>query len=147
MLPHTAPPAIVATSPAHALSAGPAEDWSVLTATRANALVIGDERAILRLWTRLWPALQKPVAWSEAGKLALPPQESGTLILQRVDLLNADDQRRVADWVAEHGQSVRLLATSARAISSDVERGTFLDDLYAHLTAVLTVDPAAFPVS
>lgn len=147
MLPHTSSPAIVETRLAHARSGRPSDDWSVLTATRANALVIGDERAILRLWTSLWPALQKPVSWSEAGKLALPPQESGTLILQRVDLLNADDQRRVADWVADHGHGVRLLATSARPISSDVEGGTFLDDLYAQLTAVLTVDSAAFPIS
>ena len=54
-----------------------APDWSALLASDANAVVVGADPAIVRLWTAVWSTLRKPVCWVESGRLWLPPQLAG----------------------------------------------------------------------
>jgi hypothetical protein len=113
-----------------------APDWSALLASDANAVVVGADTAIVGLWTAVWSTLRKPVCWVESGRLWLPPQLAGTLILRNVNDLVRQDQVRLLDWLSQDGRSVRVLASTPRPLFSDVEAGAFLDMLYYRLNTL-----------
>jgi hypothetical protein len=111
-------------------------DWSALLASDANAVVVGADSAIVRLWTSVWSRLRKPVCWVESGRLWLPPQLAGTLVLRNVSDLIQQDQVRLLDWLSEDGRSIRVLASTPRPLFPDVETGVFLDRLYYRLNTL-----------
>jgi Sigma-54 interaction domain len=111
-------------------------DWSALLASDANAVVVGADSAIVRLWTSVWSRLRKPVCWVESGRLWLPPQLAGTLVLRNVSDLIQQDQVRLLDWLSEDGRSIRVLASTPRPLFPDVEAGAFLDRLYYRLNTL-----------
>jgi hypothetical protein len=113
-----------------------APDWSALLASDANAVVVGADPAIVRLWTAVWSTLHKPVCWVESGRLWLPPQLAGTLVLRNVNDLVRHDQARLLDWLSQDGRSVRVLASTPRSLFPDVEAGAFLDSLYYRLNTL-----------
>jgi Sigma-54 interaction domain len=113
-----------------------ASDWSALLASDANAVVVGADPAIVRLWTAVWSTLRKPVCWVESGRLWLPPQLAGTLVLRNVNDLVRQDQVRLLDWLGQDGRSIRVLASTPRPLFPDVEAGAFLDRLYYRLNTL-----------
>lgn len=113
-----------------------ASDWSALLASDANAVVVGADPAIVRLWTAVWSTLRKPVCWVESGRLWLPPQLAGTLVLRNVNDLVRQDQVRLLDWLGQDGRSIRVLASTPRLLFPDVEAGAFLDRLYYRLNTL-----------
>ena len=127
------------TVPAPTRLAIPASDWQALVATRANAVVIGHEDAALRVWTAVWPTLQKPIYWVEADRLSLPRQPAGTLILQGAHTLTASAQQQVFDWLDRDAHATRVLTTTPQALFPLVEGGTFLEALYYRLNMLLLI--------
>jgi Sigma-54 interaction domain len=113
-----------------------ASDWSALLASDANAVVVGADPAIVRLLTAVWSTLRKPVCWVESGRLWLPPQLAGTLVLRNVNDLVRQDQVRLLDWLGQDGRSIRVLASTPRPLFPDVEAGAFLDRLYYRLNTL-----------
>jgi Sigma-54 interaction domain len=113
-----------------------ASDWSALLASDANAVVVGADPAIVRLWTAVWSTLRKPVCWVESGRLWLPPQLAGTLVLRNVNDLVRQDQVRLLDWLGQDGRSIRVLASTPRPLFPDVEAAVFLDRLYYRLNTL-----------
>jgi hypothetical protein len=117
----------------------PAGDWETLLTTRANAVVVGTEDAALRLWTAVWPALQKPIYWVEADRLSLPRVSAGTVILQHAHLLGAPDQQRVFEWLERDARATRVLTTTPQPLFPLVEGGRFLESLYYRLNMLLLI--------
>ena len=115
----------------------PAIDWQTLVATRANAVVVGQEDAALRVWTAVWPSLQKPIHWVEADHLMLPRHPAGTLILQGADLLTASAQQQLLAWLDGDARSTRVLTTTQGPLFPLVESGAFLPALYYRLNVLL----------
>src|SRR5262245_6626929 len=132
--PSSAPAAILAHRPGDVGISPP--DWSALLASHANVVVVGADQAIVRLWTAVWSTLHKPVCWVESGRLWLPPQLAGTLVLRNVNDLIRHDQVRLLDWLSRDGRSIRVLASTPRPLFPDVEAGAFLDRLYYRLNTL-----------
>jgi sigma-54-interacting transcriptional regulator len=110
-----------------------------LAKSRANALIIGDHVAVLRVLGIVWPSLKKSVRWVEATRLSLPLEFGGTLILEEGDRLIERDQTALLGWLNDHGRSARVLTTSSRPLFPLVEAGSFLDSLYYRLNHVVIV--------
>jgi hypothetical protein len=133
-VPSTAP-AVPPTAPA--LLPQVRVDANSLAQSRANALIVGDRLAVMRVLTVIWPSLKKSVRWVEGTRLSLPLEPDGTLILEEGDRLSERDQRDLLEWLNVHGQSVRVLTTSSRPLFPLVEAGSFLDSLYYRLNHVV----------
>ena len=134
-----APPPARFPIPASVRLAIPATDWQTLVATRANAIVVGNEDAVLGVWTAVWPTLQKPIVWVEADRLSLPRHSSGTLILQGADALSASAQQWVFDWLDQDARATRVLTTTTHSLFPLVENGSFLEALYYRLNMLLLI--------
>jgi hypothetical protein len=122
-----------------------AGDWNTFVASRANAIIVGTEEAALGVWTAVWPSLQKPIHWVEAGRLSLPRRSAGTLILQGADALTAPDQRELFEWLEGDAHATRILTTTRQPLFPLVEGGSFLEALYYHLNVVVLVLQARDP--
>jgi hypothetical protein len=138
-LPGAVPPPIRRLMPVPARLPIPAVDWQTLVATRANTVVVGQEDAALRVWTAVWPSLQKPIHWVEADHLMLPRHPAGTLILQGADLLTVPSQEQLFAWLDGDARSTRVLTTTTRPLFPLVENGAFLAALYYRLNMLLLV--------
>jgi sigma-54-interacting transcriptional regulator len=139
-VPPTVPavPAVPAVPPtAPALFAQVRVDANSLAQSRANALIIGDQLAVMRVLGIIWPTLKKSVRWVESTRLSLPLESGGTLILEEADQLSERDQTDLLAWLDEHGLSVRVVTTSSRPLFPLVEAGSFLDSLYYRLNHVV----------
>jgi hypothetical protein len=112
-------------------------DANSLAQSRANALIVGDRLAAMRVLSVIWPSLKKSVRWVEGTRLSLPLEPDGTLILEEGDRLSERDQRDLLEWLNVHGQSVRVLTISSRPLLPLVEAGAFLDSLYYRLNHVV----------
>ena len=115
----------------------PAGDWQTLVATRANAVVVGQEDAALRVWTAVWPSLEKPIHWVDADHLLLPRHPAGTLVLQGADMLTPSAQQQLFAWLDSEARSTRVLTTTPRPLFPLVESGAFLAKLYYRLNMLL----------
>lgn len=115
----------------------PAGDWQTLVSTRANAVVVGQEDAALRVWTAVWPSLEKPIHWVDADHLLLPRHPAGTLILQGADMLTAPAQQQLFAWLDSDARSTRVLTTTPSPLFPLVESGAFLAALYYRLNMLL----------
>jgi hypothetical protein len=139
---HFAPAASARRSPALPAPtrlAIPVSDWEVLVATRANAIVVGNEDAAMGVWTAIWTSLQKPICWSDAGQLSLPRNSAGTLILKGAHLLDASSQQQVFEWISRDARATRVLATTPLPLFPLVQGGTFLEALYYRLNMLLLI--------
>jgi sigma-54-interacting transcriptional regulator len=116
-------------------------DACSLAQNGANALIIGDQLAVLRVLGIVWPSLKKSVRWVEGTRMSLPRECGGTLILEEGDRLSERDQTDLLGWLNDHGRSVRVLTTASRPLFPLVEAGSFLDSLYYRLNHVLIAAP------
>lgn len=136
-VPGAIPPPLRRLMPVPARLPIPAGDWQSLVATRANAVVVGQEDAALRVWTAVWPSLEKPIHWVDADHLLLPRHPAGTLILQGADMLTASAQQQLFAWLNGEARSTRVLTTTPRDLFPLVESGAFLAALYYRLNMLL----------
>jgi hypothetical protein len=106
--------------------------WWTFAASEADALVIGEGRAVWRVLTAVWPTLQKPRFWWDSARLRpnLAMYGEGTLILQDVDTLETSDQQRVLEWCSGTEKRSRVIATASRQFVTLVENGGFSRRLY-----------------
>lgn len=111
-------------------------EWQAFAATRANTLMIGDHRAVMRLVTEGWLALERPVVWCDSAALKLPSGAAGTFIIWRVDELAEGDQQRLVAWM-DRLEPTRVLARSSGALYPLVQQGAFAASLYYRLNTVL----------
>jgi hypothetical protein len=70
------------------------------------------------------------------GPLHLPPDKTGTLILNDVAALALADQIALCDWLAVGTGKLRVISITAVPLAALVERGLFLEGLFHRLGAV-----------
>jgi len=70
------------------------------------------------------------------GRLELPVQKSGTLVLIDVDLLNLGQQLALFDWLGDVGQNVQVVSLSSAPLRPLVEQGHFLEGLFYRLNVI-----------
>jgi hypothetical protein len=106
--------------------------WWTFAASQADALVLGESPAVLRVLTAVWPTLPKPRFWWDSGRLRpnLAMYGEGTLILQNIDELEPNDQQRVLEWCSGTKARSRIIATASRQFVTLVESGGFSRRLY-----------------
>jgi len=115
----------------------PQEEWRAMVGSRANALIIGGDDLVARLWTSLWPALAKPVCWTRSGALRLPRQAVPTLVLERTNELSQAEQQRLIEELDGEARGTRVLATASSSFFALVGQGAFLETLYYRLNSIL----------
>src|SRR5947208_1296636 len=93
-----------------------AEDWHGLIGSFPNALLVGPAASTGRVMEALLPQLQQPVCRCAGARLSLPENPGGTLIVEEVAALSADDQRRLLDWLLEPGRLTQVVATASSAV-------------------------------
>lgn len=70
------------------------------------------------------------------GPLRLPPEKTGTLLLNDVAELALADQIALYDWLGAGAAELRVISVTAKPLASLVERGIFLEGLFHRLGAV-----------
>jgi hypothetical protein len=109
--------------------------WRTFATSEADALVIGEDPAIWRVLTYVWPTLPKPRFWcdSRRSKPMLRMYREGTFILQNTHDLEMEDQQRLLEWCGGHQARSRVIATASRQLVALVEDGGFSRRLYDRL--------------
>jgi hypothetical protein len=109
--------------------------WRTFATSEADALVIGEDPAIWRVLTYVWPTLPKPRFWCDCGrsKPTLLMYCEGTIILQNAHDLEMDDQQRLFEWCGGNQARSRVIATASRQLVSLAEDGGFNRGLYDRL--------------
>ena len=111
-----------------------ADDWRILHDTRANALVVGSPMTINAAVASLLPLLRQPLMTWEPSVLREPPLPStGTLVIQRVDSLNAVQQRCLLNHLSSPTQDLRVISLASTPVYPLVKRGEFSAPLYYRL--------------
>jgi hypothetical protein len=113
--------------------------WWALADTQADALIVGDNAAVLQVLSFIWPTLRKPVFWCDSRRLSLPAPRQSTLVLKDTHVLNAGQQQLLLEWLHGGTESPRLIATSSPVLLPLVEEGKFSRELYQRFTALKLV--------
>ncbi len=111
--------------------------WLSICAARLNVLFEGEAGAIEAVLLRLEPHFRRPVVWNAPEEPLTLPTGGGTLVLQSVAALAANDQVRLCEWLTNAGEQAQVISTSATALFPLVERGLFDATLYYRLNTVL----------
>src|SRR5262249_51614931 len=75
-----------------------------------------------------------------------PTEPVGTLVIREIARMTADSQKQLVEWLNDPDRSVRIIATSARSVFDEVDRGRFSDLLYYRInTVMLALNEAASP--
>ena len=128
----------MATGKLTALSFGvAADDWHVLQTARPNVLLMGPDSAVTGFLELLLPRLQPPVSECRDGRFVLPAASGGTLILHEVSRLDAGNQQRLAEWLAESERQIQVISTSSCPLYPLVERNELSAPLYYSLNVIM----------
>jgi len=114
------------------------DDWQLARTARVNLLLIHQESSAAGVLDQLLPDLNEPIArWRPGQRLVLPSIHlAGTIVLQDVGALCADEQRQLLDWLEESGGRTQVVSTTAESLLARVNEGSFLDTLYYRLNTV-----------
>jgi hypothetical protein len=106
---------------------------------RPNLLLIGPDDVVGECLDRLIASVASPVLFCDGAKLALTNGPVRSLIVRDVDRLTRTDQERLIEWLNNHDDGTRVIATSSRPVFPHVERGQFSEALYYRLNTVTLV--------
>lgn len=110
----------------------------VVRAGHPNVLIVGSDRGAEEVIDRLRPCFSPPLhTCNLPGRLTLPAEASGTLLLRHVTELVREQQDQLLDWLDKHGATIQVISVSATPLFPCVERGTFDTRLYYRLNTVL----------
>jgi hypothetical protein len=70
------------------------------------------------------------------GRLELPPDKQGTLLLHDVAALDIRDQIALYDWLGTSATDLRVISVTTSPVAPLVAQGTFLEGLFHRLGAV-----------
>ena len=70
------------------------------------------------------------------GQLQLPPDKTGTLVLNDVAALALQDQIALYDWLGVGAGDLRVISVTTSSLAPLVARGAFLEGLFHRLGAV-----------
>jgi hypothetical protein len=121
------------------------DEWHAFIASQSNVLLIGSDKVLASVWTGAWPALRKPVCWTDSVNFWLPHESVPTLVLQDIDDLNGRDQARLLAWLQRDAHVTRVLATTRRPLFPRVQEGAFFETLYYCLNTLLLTLESPLP--
>ena len=119
-------------------------DLNVARITRANVLVVGEERLVINLVSVVIPDANLGVVISfQDGQLLLPPASSGpgTVVVRDVDALTTGQQQMLLEWLELAQNHTQVVSTSSVPLLPMVETGAFNDALYYRLNTIY-IDPS-----
>ena len=98
-------------------------DLLLMGMPRVNLLLIAADGVVRYVIESLLLDLQEPIARRKAGeRLTLPsPTDGGTLVLQDVGSLGADDQLRLLDWLERAEGRTQVVSTSSTPLLPRVD--------------------------
>lgn len=70
------------------------------------------------------------------GRLELPPDTRGTLLLHDVAALDISDQIALYDWLGQRAPDLRVISVTTAPLAPLVAQGVFLEGLFHRLGAV-----------
>ena len=113
---------------------------------RPNLLVVCNDVAVEAVSRHLVRLCAAPFhVCALPGRLDLPLQKKGTLLVTDVDRLNLGQQLALFDWLSVAAQNVQVISISSVPLMPLVEQGEFLEGLFyrlniIHLDATPTID-------
>jgi len=115
------------------------EDFQFALSARRNVLVTGPDHRVTALLQRLQTKHATVVSCGSA-RLDLPlPTVAGagdTLVLRDVDTLTAEEQHRLAGWIASNDNDVHLITTASTSLLPLIDAGDFNATLYYRINIV-----------
>lgn len=114
-------------------------DLDALRLTRPNVLLCGPAEVTRAAVRALAGALGQPAkTWSSAQPLPLPHPSTPapSVVIEDVDRLPLDEQRRLSDWLLAAHRHTQVMSTTRRPLLPLVESGRFLAELYYRLNVV-----------
>ena len=100
-------------------------------------LIRGQQEAVDALVRELTPHFHAPVRRMTWDALRRLPTSSGTLILDRVETLDLQQQEALLWWLGELSHTtIQVVALTSAALYSHVQAGTFLNALYYRLNVI-----------
>jgi hypothetical protein len=128
-------PAVAARPLPHSVS--DMDDWNRVASAQHSVLIEGQSASIHFILMLLEPYLRRPVLWlGTEGRLALPDENCGALVLQDVSALDRREQARLLAWLDGRPQRTQVVSTTTAPLSRLVKRGTFDATLYYRLNVV-----------
>ena len=113
-------------------------DWPSVCAAHHNVLLEGPGPVMKSVLRLLKPHLREPVVWRHSGvPFELPTIEVGTLVLQDVGDLRAEEQTRLYRWLDDNSQRTQIVSTTAHPLFALVACGLFDAALYYRLNITL----------
>ena len=84
------------------------------------------------------PLCAAPVRWCRLpGRLQLPQDKHGTLLLHDIASLTLQDQIALYDWLGRSGGDLRVIAGTTASMASLIAHGKFLEGLFNRISDVL----------
>lgn len=115
-----------------------AEATAILRRVRPNLLIIGDTDAVEGALAHIRPHLAPPIAkWSPCDGVAWPDGTFRTLVVNSVDQMPAEEQRRLMTFNDESNSDVQVISIAKAPLFAAVEQGVFLERLYYQLNVLL----------
>jgi sigma-54-interacting transcriptional regulator len=113
-------------------------DYQWIASAPLNTMLIGPRNLTHEILKTVGRQLEAPVVHVKSnGHLRLPPPGSrGTVVLDDVERLTLEDQRRLFDWLGSIPTHTRVVCTSTRPLTNVLLGGTFLDGLYYRLNTL-----------
>lgn len=114
-------------------------DLSVARITKANLLLVGNERQVRRLVRLAVPDIQQAaVVRCQNGQLLLPSTagRAETMVIWDVDALTPEDQRKLCEWLDSRSDRAQVVSTATAPLVPLVDSGLFYDALYYRLNMV-----------
>ena len=109
-----------------------------MTTAHHNVLLEGPPHATQVAIGLMQPHLKEPIVRRRPGEtLELGPDRRGTLIVEDVTALSADEQMTLRGWLCEARPGVQIVSTTSISLYSLVERGLFDAPLYYRLNVML----------
>lgn len=102
----------------------------------ANLLLIGPDAATREFLAQLVASLALPIVYCDGAEPEFPNGPVGSLIVRDVGRLPRFHQQRLLEWLNDRSRCARVIATSARPVFPNVQRGLFSDGLYYRLNTV-----------
>jgi hypothetical protein len=132
----------------HTTDPARSDDWRAAQAARhelefmgkprVNLLFVGVNGAVERVLEQLQIELHQTVTTRRPGqRLVVPPiSPAPTLILHDVGSLEADDQKRLLQWLEVTEGTAQVISTTTTSLLTRVQQREFSDTLYYRLNTV-----------
>jgi hypothetical protein len=102
----------------------------------SSVLLIASRHSDKDTFLALVNAGRPPFWWCDSTEFGLPAHPVGTLILKNPARLTLSEQRVLFEWIGRH-PSAQILTVTSQPLYPAVQAGTFAEDLYYRLNALM----------